>query len=124
MFEPGGKDIHVQLVAAIPNELTAEYYRGPADPMWGQMFVETSQFEDGNVRPSDRPGFGISPIEKALAPHQVAQQYSPGIRNRSRASGRNRPCSCAIATGHYLPHPHPVVQGRCGRRHDETGKGS
>ncbi len=36
MFEPGGKDIHVQLVAAIPNGLTAEYYRGPTDPMWGQ----------------------------------------------------------------------------------------
>ena len=68
----GNQEVHVQLVAAISNGLMVEYYRGSTDPMWGQMFEDTLQIEDGYVRPSDRPGFGINLNEKALAPHRVA----------------------------------------------------
>ena len=34
----GNQEVHVQLMAAIPNGLTVEFYRGSTDPMWGQMF--------------------------------------------------------------------------------------
>ena len=68
----GNQDVHVHLVSAIPNGLTVEYYRGSTDPMWGKMFKETLQVEDGFVRPPDRPGIGIELNEDALAPHRVA----------------------------------------------------
>ncbi len=68
----GNQEVHVQLVAAIPNGLTVEFYRGSTDPMWGQMFEDTLMIEDGYVRPSERPGMGIVLNDKALAPHRVA----------------------------------------------------
>lgn len=67
----GNQDVHVHLVAAIPNGLTVEYYRGSTDPMWGKMFKHTLQVEDGHVRPPDRPGLGIELDEEALAPYRV-----------------------------------------------------
>jgi L-alanine-DL-glutamate epimerase-like enolase superfamily enzyme len=39
--------------------------------MWGKMFKDTLQVEDGFVRPPDRPGMGIELNEEALAPHRV-----------------------------------------------------
>ncbi len=68
----GNQEVHVQLVAAIPNGLTVEFYRGSTDPMWGQMFEDTLMIEDGYVRPSERPGMGIVLNDKALVPHRVA----------------------------------------------------
>ena len=68
----GNQDVHVHLVSAIPNGLTVEYYRGSTDPMWGRMFNETLEVEDGQVSPPDRPGFGISLNEEALAPYRVS----------------------------------------------------
>jgi L-alanine-DL-glutamate epimerase-like enolase superfamily enzyme len=68
----GNQEVHVQLVAAIPNGLTVEFYNSTTDPMWGQMFEETLMIEDGQVGPSDRPGMGITLNEKALAPHRIA----------------------------------------------------
>ncbi|MCY4652890.1 MAG: mandelate racemase/muconate lactonizing enzyme family protein [Dehalococcoidia bacterium] len=67
----GNQDVHVHLVSAIPNGLTVEYYSDSTDPMWGHMFNETLMVEDGHVSPPDRPGFGISLNEEALAPHRV-----------------------------------------------------
>ena len=67
----GNQEVHVHLVSAIPNGLTVEYYRGSTDPMWGKMFKETLQVEDGHVSPPDRPGIGIELNEEALAPHRV-----------------------------------------------------
>ncbi len=68
----GNQEVHVQLVAAIPNGLTVEYYRGSTDPMWDRMFEETLMIEDGYVRPSALPGMGITLNEKALTPYRVA----------------------------------------------------
>ncbi len=59
-------------MAAIPNGLTVEFYRGSTDPMWGQMFEDTLMIEDSYVRPSERPIMGIVLNDKALAPHRVA----------------------------------------------------
>ena len=67
----GNQDVHVHLVAAIPNGLIVEYYRGTTDPMWGQMFEETLQVEDGYVSPPDRPGIGVTLNEEALAPYRI-----------------------------------------------------
>jgi L-alanine-DL-glutamate epimerase-like enolase superfamily enzyme len=67
----GKQEVHIQLVAAVPNGLTLEYYSGSTDPMWDKMFEETLQLEDGFVRPPDRPGMGIELNEEALAPHRV-----------------------------------------------------
>ena len=68
----GNQEVHVQLVSAIPNGLTVEYYRGSTDPMWGQMFQHTLEVKDGHGSPPDRPGFGIELNEEALAPHRVS----------------------------------------------------
>ncbi len=67
----GNQDVHVHLVSAIPNGLTVEYYSNSTDPMWGQMFEEMLEVRDGHVSPPDRPGFGISLNEEALAPYRV-----------------------------------------------------
>ena len=68
----GKQDIHVHLVAAIPNGLTVEYYRGSTDPMWDKMFKQPLMLDGGVLHPPDRPGFGIELNEEALAPHRMA----------------------------------------------------
>ena len=68
----GMQEVHVHLVAAIPNGLTLEFYGGATDPMWGKMFKETLRIEDGFVRPPDGPGLGIELNDEALAPYRVA----------------------------------------------------
>ena len=68
----GNQDVHVHLVAAIPNGLTTEYYSGSTDPMWGKMFKETLIVDNGYLHPPDRPGLGIELNEEALAPHRAA----------------------------------------------------
>ncbi len=68
----GNQDVHIHLVAAIPNGLILEYYAGAVDPMWDKMFNEPLQVENGYVRPPDRPGMGIDVNEGALAEHRVA----------------------------------------------------
>ena len=68
----GNQDVHAHLVAAIPNGLTVEYYRGSTDPMWDKMFEETLMVDDGYLHPPDRPGLGIVLNEDAQAPYLVA----------------------------------------------------
>ncbi len=67
----GNQDVHVHLLAAIPNGLILEYYSGSTDPMWQQMFRDTLEVRDGHVRPPDRPGIGIELNDEALAPHRT-----------------------------------------------------
>ena len=67
----GNQDVHVHLVAAIPNGLTVEYYRGSTDPMWATMFRHALEVRDGCVSPPDRPGMGIELNEEALAPYRI-----------------------------------------------------
>ena len=45
----GNQEVHVQLVAAIPNGLTVEFYRDSTNPMWGKMYEETLMIKDGFV---------------------------------------------------------------------------
>jgi L-alanine-DL-glutamate epimerase-like enolase superfamily enzyme len=55
----GSQDIHIHLLAAIPNGLILEYYRDTVDPMWGKQFKEPLMLDaDGMLAPPDRPGFG------------------------------------------------------------------
>jgi L-alanine-DL-glutamate epimerase-like enolase superfamily enzyme len=69
----GSQDIHVHLVAAIPNGLILEFYRDTVDPMWGRIYRETLTLNpDGTVSVPDAPGIGIDPDEAALAPYRIA----------------------------------------------------
>ncbi len=67
----GNQDVHVHLVAAIPNGLIVEYYRDSVDPMWGKSFKEHLVLKDGFLEPSNKPGFGIELNDKALKPYRV-----------------------------------------------------
>ncbi len=68
----GSQDIHVHLVTGIPNGLILEYYRDTVDPMWGKTFKESLMLDtDGMLAPPDRPGFGITLNEDALAEFRV-----------------------------------------------------
>ena len=69
----GKQDVHVHLVAAIPNGLIVEYYAGHTDPMWNRMFQETLTLtDDGFLMPPDRPGLGVELNREALAQYRVA----------------------------------------------------
>jgi L-alanine-DL-glutamate epimerase-like enolase superfamily enzyme len=69
----GSQDIHIHLVAAIPNGLVLEFYRDTVDPMWGRIYRETLTLNpDGTVSVPDAPGIGIDPDEAALAPYRIA----------------------------------------------------
>ena len=68
----GNQHIHVHVVAAIPNGLTVEYYRGSTDPMWDRMFSEPLLLENGRLHPPDRPGLGIELNQEVLAPYRKA----------------------------------------------------
>ena len=69
----GSQDVHIHLVTGIPNGLILEYYRDTVDPMWGKTFKETLMLDaDGMLAPPDRPGFGITLNEDALAEFRVS----------------------------------------------------
>jgi L-alanine-DL-glutamate epimerase-like enolase superfamily enzyme len=59
-------EIHVQLVAAIPNGLTVEYM-----PWTQRLFEETPALEDGNLVVPRRPGLGLKFSEEAIKQYQV-----------------------------------------------------
>ena len=68
----GSQDIHIHLVTGIPNGLILEYYRDTVDPMWGKTFEEPLMLDaDGMLAPPERPGFGITLNEEALAQYRV-----------------------------------------------------
>ncbi len=69
----GAQEVHIHLVAAIPNGLMLEYYRETVDPFRGQIFVEEMVLDDdGCVAVPDRPGLGITPNYDLLEQHRVA----------------------------------------------------
>lgn len=68
----GNQEIHVHLVAAIPNGLIVEYYRETTDPMWGRFLREHLIARDGRLTPSGGPGFGIEINDEAMEPWRVA----------------------------------------------------
>ncbi len=69
----GTQDIHVHLVAAIPNGLILEFYRDTVDPMWGRIYKTTLALNaDGTVSPPTAPGIGVDPDYAVLAEYRVA----------------------------------------------------
>ena len=68
----GAQEIHIHLVAAIPNGLILEFYRETVDPLRGQIFKEPLALdEDGCVAVPDRPGLGVEPNFELLEQHRV-----------------------------------------------------
>ena len=69
----GSQDIHVHLLAAIPNGLILEFYPKRFDPMWGRLYEHTITLnEDGTVSPPDAPGIGVEPNFEAIEQYRVA----------------------------------------------------
>jgi D-arabinonate dehydratase len=68
----GKQQVHIHLVAAIPNGLILEYYRDSVDPMHGRMFVEDLEIRGGRVYAPARPGLGLELNRAALEPFRVA----------------------------------------------------
>jgi D-arabinonate dehydratase len=69
----GSQDIHVHLVAAIPNGLILEFYRDTVDPMWGNIYTHTLTLnDDGTVSPPNVPGIGAEPNRTALERYRIA----------------------------------------------------
>lgn len=68
----GSQDIHIHLLAAIPNGLILEYYRDTVDPMWGRQFKEPLMLDsDGMLAPPARPGFGYEIQREAIREYRV-----------------------------------------------------
>lgn len=72
----GDQEIHVHLVAAVPNGRIVEYYDNELDRLKGEMFDRSLDLNaDGSVTPPDGPGLGIdfteNKIEKYLVERNV-----------------------------------------------------
>lgn len=59
-------EIHVQLMAAIPNGLTVEYM-----PWTLKLFEETPELDDGDILVPQKPGLGLKFDEDAVKRYQV-----------------------------------------------------
>ena len=59
-------EIHIQLMAAIPNGLTVEYM-----PWTLELFEETPRFVDGCLEVPDKPGLGLAFDQEALNRYEV-----------------------------------------------------
>jgi L-alanine-DL-glutamate epimerase-like enolase superfamily enzyme len=60
-------EIHVQLVAAIPNGLTVEYM-----PWTLKLFEETPALVDGQLVVPDKPGLGLKFSQDAIKQYEVS----------------------------------------------------
>ena len=60
-------EIHIQLMAAIPNGLTVEYM-----PWTLELFEETPRLADGNLEVPDKPGLGLAFDQGALDRYAVS----------------------------------------------------
>ena len=67
----GAQEIHIHLVAAIPNGLILEYYRDSVNPMYGKVWEHELTIEDGYVYAPDLPGLGLIPKWDTLEPYRV-----------------------------------------------------
>ena len=69
----GAQEVHIHLVAAIPNGLILEFYRETVNPLHGQIFEESLTLDqDGCVRVPESPGLGMEPNWDVLEPYRVA----------------------------------------------------
>ena len=69
----GAQEVHIHLVAAIPNGLILEFYRETVDPLRGQLFEQPLTLDDdGYVTVPERPGLGMEPNYDILKEHRVA----------------------------------------------------
>ena len=59
-------EIHVQLMAAIPNGLTVEYM-----PWTLRLFEETPELDDGDIIVPEKPGLGLEFSQEAIKKYQV-----------------------------------------------------
>ena len=60
-------EIHVHLIAAIPNGLTVEYM-----PWTGRLFEETPPIENGQLVVPKKPGLGLAFDQAAIKKYEVA----------------------------------------------------
>ena len=60
-------EIHVHLIAAIPNGLTVEYM-----PWSGQLFEEVPQVKDGELAVPQKPGLGLTLNREVIKRYGVA----------------------------------------------------
>ena len=78
--------VDASLVAAIPNGLFHEYIHEFFDPM-GQVFVDPIKPKNGEISPSNKPGFGIEFNEEAIerlkvkpSPEKIRRSVKKGWR--------------------------------------------
>ena len=68
----GDQEIHLHLVAAIPNGLIVEFYRETVDANRGRIFNEKMRLDaDGCLTVPDRPGLGFTPNDDFLRRYQI-----------------------------------------------------
>jgi D-arabinonate dehydratase len=66
-------DVHVHLMAAIPNALIAECFVRELDAMvFDDVVLEPLKVEDGYLQPPERPGLGMDLDEKAIERYRIA----------------------------------------------------
>ena len=65
MCPHGSAYISVPAVAAVPNGLFSEYVQTSHDPI-GQVFIDPIKAKNGEVIPSNKPGFGLELNEEAI----------------------------------------------------------
>ena len=82
----GSAYISVPVVAAVPNGLFSEYIQGIHDPM-GQVFIDPIKARNGEVIPSNKPGFGIELNEEAIKRLKAKPKPSPEKLRRSTKKG-------------------------------------
>ncbi|MBB5788742.1 mandelate racemase/muconate lactonizing enzyme family protein [Jiangella mangrovi] len=69
----GDQEIHVHLVAAVPNGLIVEYYDNSLNTLKDVMFEQRLELNvDGTISVPDRPGLGFDLDRRALEPFKVA----------------------------------------------------
>jgi D-arabinonate dehydratase len=68
----GSQDIHIHLVAAIPNGLMLEFYRDSTDPLWARLYQETLRLNaDGTVTAPESPGIGVNVNQSVLDEYRI-----------------------------------------------------
>lgn len=69
----GSQDVHIHLVAAIPNGIMLEFYGASFDPMWGRIYEEAMDLNsDGTVTAPNGFGLGLRPNWKALEQFRIS----------------------------------------------------
>ena len=68
----GAQEVHIHLVAAVPNGLILEFYRDTTNALFGQVWKDTLRIKDGFVYAPVGPGMGLDPDLTALKKWRVA----------------------------------------------------